>query len=400
MRRRDGKCLVSRLNFERFSRVFPKRNTMGSTVLCGCAQWFSRAARRLATLSGVLAATLAAALPAAPVYARHAHAANSRPVAVIADSRMPLDTPQGHAEFALDVSSNWNTPQPAIVRAVIVLHGRLRNAADYYRTAQHARTEAGEAGVDPSGTLLIAPQFLSSADARAHEAPTDLLSWKGNAWMGGADAVTGAPVSSYAVLDAIARRLADRQRFPNLKTIVFAGHSGGAQVLQRYAIASEMPDALAQEGIDVRFVVASPSSYAYFDAQRPGADGEPAAFDAARCPDFDTWKYGMQARPSFMRERTPAQLEARYAQRHIVYLVGGADTNPASTSLDKSCAARAQGPQRFARAEGFFRYMQMRHPEGLNQEIHVVPGVGHDGARMLTSLCALKTMFDVGNCSG
>jgi hypothetical protein len=106
----------------------------------------------------------------------------------------------------------------------------------------------------------------------------------------------------------------------------------------------------------------------------------------------------MKARPAFLSTRTPAQLETRYAQRHILYLVGSADHDPLSASLDKRCAAQAQGPQRLARAENFFRYMQARHPNGLNQAFHVVPGVGHDGARMLTSHCALKTMFDVGNC--
>lgn len=369
---------------------------MGSIRLSGLANRGPLGTRMLVTLAGALAT----ALLAAPACARHDPAERSRAVAVIADARMPIDTPQGHGEFALDLSADWNTPQPDVVRAVVVLHGRLRNADDYYRTAQRARAQAEAEGVDPAGTLLIAPQFLSTADTQAHDAAPSLLSWQGNAWMGGADAVTGVPISAYAVLDAIARRLADKQRFPNLKTIVFAGHSGGAQVLQRYAIASEMPERLAKAGIAVRFVVASPSSYAYFDALRPGADGAPAPFDATRCPGFDTWKYGMQARPGFMLGHTPAQLEARYAQRRIVYLVGGADDDPASASIDKTCAAEAQGPQRRARAEGFFRYMQTRHPAGLNQEFHVVPGVGHDGARMLTSPCALKTMLDVGRCSG
>lgn len=369
---------------------------MGPIRPRGLVHWDSLRTRLLAMLTGALAA----ALFAVPASAGHVPAARSRAVATIADARMPIDMSQGHGEFALDISADWSIPQPGIVRAVIVLHGRLRNADDYYRTAQRARAEAEAAGVDPAGTLLIAPQFLSTVDMRAHDAPPDLLSWNDNAWMGGADAVTGAPVSAYAVLDVIARRLADKQRFPNLKTIVFAGHSGGAQVLQRYAIASETPDSLEKQGIAVRFVVASPSSYAYFDALRPGADGAPATFDAARCPGFDTWKYGMEARPGFMLGRTPAQLEARYAQRRIVYLVGGVDDNPASASLDKTCAAQAQGPQRLARAQGFFRYMQTRHPVGLNQEFHIVPGVGHDGARMLTSACALKTMFDIGNCSG
>ncbi|CAD6526805.1 hypothetical protein LMG27952_01961 [Paraburkholderia hiiakae] len=338
-------------------------------------------------------ALAASALAVAPAFAQ---ARPVRPVSVIADARMPVVTPQGHAQFPLYVSADWNAPQPGVQRAVVIVHGRLRNADTYFRTAQHARELAG---VDPANTLLVAPQFLATDDVRAHDAPDDLLSWRGNAWMAGSNATSGVPVSSYAVLDDIARRLADRRRFPNLKTIVFAGHSGGAQLLQRYAIAFHA-DELAAEGIDVRFVVASPSSYAYFDAQRPDANGAPSAFDASRCADFNRWKYGMEHRPAFIADRTPAQLEADYVKRRIVYLAGGNDVDPASTSLDKTCAAQAQGAQRVARAQGFYRYLQTRHPEGLNQTFHIVPGVGHDGARMLTSSCALATMFDTGNCGG
>ncbi|MCP3709989.1 alpha/beta hydrolase [Paraburkholderia sp. CNPSo 3274] len=345
---------------------------MGSNVL-----------RRLAVAIAAIALAVAPAL------------AQARPVSVIADARMPVDTAQGHAQFPLYVSADWNVPQPAVQRAVVIVHGRLRNADTYFRTAQHARELAG---VDPAGTLLVAPQFLATADVSAHHEPGDLLSWRGNAWMAGAGAASGVPVSSYAVLDAIARHLADRRLFPNLKTIVFAGHSGGAQVLQRYAIVSHA-DALAAEGIDVRFVVASPSSYAYFDALRPDANGAPAAFDVSRCADFDRWKYGMENRPAAIADRTPAQLEADYVKRRIVYLAGGNDDDPASGSLDKSCAAQAQGAQRVARAQGFYRYLQTRHPDGLIQTFHIVPGVGHDGARMLTSSCALATMFDTAGCA-
>jgi hypothetical protein len=342
-----------------------------------------------------LAIVFAIALAVAPAGVQAKSGRPVRPVDVIASGRMDVDTSQGHGQFPLYLSADWNVPQPDVRRAVVIVHGRLRNADTYFHAAQHARELAG---VDPATTLLVAPQFLSTADLRTHGAPGDLLSWKGNAWMAGSNAVSGAPVSSYAVLDDIAKHLADRRLFPNLHTIVFAGHSGGAQVLQRYAIASHA-DAFAAERIDVRFVVASPSSYAYFDAQRPDAQGEPAAFDASRCAGFDRWKYGMENRPAVIGERTPAQLEADYVKRRIVYLVGGNDDDPESVSLDKSCAAQAQGPQRMARAQGFFRYLQTRHPDGLNQTFHVVPGVGHDGARMLTSSCALATMFDTGNCA-
>jgi pimeloyl-ACP methyl ester carboxylesterase len=347
-------------------------------------------------------AAAAAALAMGPAFAdqpdqpTHKTTLRLHAVKTIADARLPIDTPQGHAEFPLYVSADWTVPQPRVERVVIVLHGRLRNADVYFNSLEQARAAAG---ADPATTLLIAPQFLTTVDTRAFDAPPDLLRWHGDAWMGGEPAAGAVPVSSYAVLDTIMARLADKTLFPALKSVVFAGHSGGAQFVQRYAEASHAADTLAAAGIDVRFLVANPSSYAYFDALRPDANGASAPFEASRCPGFDTWKYGMEDRPAFMQDRSPAQIEAAYVKRRIVYLIGGADTNPEQSALDKSCAAEAQGPHRMARAQAFFHYLQGRHPEGLNQSMVIVPGVGHDGARMLTSTCALATMFDAGSCA-
>ncbi|NMM03637.1 alpha/beta hydrolase [Paraburkholderia sp. RP-4-7] len=330
-----------------------------------------------------------------PAFAVHPDESHLKPVATISDTRFAIDTPQGQAEFPLYLSKDWNVAQPQVTRAVIVIHGKLRNADVYFRTAQNARDAAH---ADTDSTLLIAPQFLATLDTRVHNEPADLLRWKGDAWMGGEAARGPLPISSYAVLDAIVTRLADRKLFPNLQHVVVAGHSGGGQVVQRYAVAARNIDALTREGIDVRYVVANPSTYAYFDAQRPNAQGVAAPFDAAQCADFNQWKYGMDNRPPYLDDRSPAQLEATYASRRIDYLVGGADTDPQQSALDRSCAAEAQGPQRFARAEAYYRYIQSRHPEGLKQSLHIVPGVGHDGARMLTSVCALSAMFDTKGC--
>jgi pimeloyl-ACP methyl ester carboxylesterase len=335
----------------------------------------------------VIAPTVACA---AHVYAPHLH-----PVAVIAPARLRLDTPEGQAQFPLYLSADWETPQPHIVRAVIVIHGKLRNADVYYRTGLQARDAAG---TDPSTTLVIAPQFLATLDMPVHDLPPDMFRWKDNAWMGGEPAEGRVPLSSYAVLDAIVARLADRHLFPNLKHIVFAGHSGGAQVVQRYAVAAHGLEALDQEGIDVSYLVSSPSSYVYFDDVRPSANGALAPFDATRCANFDDWKYGMRARPPYVNDRAPAELEATYASRRVTYLVGDSDNDPNQAALDRSCPAEVQGAQRVARAEDYFRYLQARHPDGLNQQFHIVPGVGHNGARMLTSACALATMFGTGSC--
>ncbi|CAE6921370.1 hypothetical protein R69927_06583 [Paraburkholderia domus] len=350
--------------------------------------------RRLAT--GCVAAGVAMpALLTQPAFAAQADKSHLKPVATISDTRFPIDTPQGRAEFPLYLSKDWNVAQPQVTRAVIVIHGRLRNADVYFRTAQNARDAAH---ADADSTLLIAPQFLATLDTRGHDEPADLLRWKGDAWMGGEAARAPLPVSSYEVLDAIVTRLADRKLFPNLQHVVFAGHSGGGQVVQRYAVAARNIGVLTREGIDVRYVVASPSTYAYFDAQRPNAQGVAVPFDAAQCAGFNQWKYGMDNRPPYLDDRPPAQLEATYASRRIDYLVGGADDDPQQSALDKSCAAEAQGPQRVARAEAYYRYIRSRHPEGLQQSFHIVPGVGHDGARMLTSICALSAMFDTKGC--
>jgi hypothetical protein len=336
---------------------------------------------------------------AAPAFALGEHDGKLKPVAVISDTRLTIETPQGNTELPLYLSSPWDTPQAGIVRAVIVVHGKLRNADTYFKAGQKALAAAeAESDVAPDTTLLIAPQFLATIDTETREQPADVLRWDGNAWMGGEPATGNVPLSSFTALDAIVTRLADRRLFPNLRQIVIAGHSGGAQVVQRYAVAMHENPVLAEENIGLRFLVANPSSYAYFDAQRPAADGVPAPYDAGQCPGFDQWKYGMQDRPAYVNDRTPQQLEQAYAARPVTYLIGADDHDPAQAALDKSCAGEAQGPHRMARGMAYYHYLQMRHPGSLNQSFHVVPGVGHNGTRMLTSACAVSVMFGDGVC--
>nr|GFC73418.1 hypothetical protein [Tanacetum cinerariifolium] len=62
------------------------------------------------------------------------------------------------------------------------------------------------------------------------------------------------PISSFVVIDHILKRLSDSKLFPNLKEIVIAGHSGGAQVVQRYALIGGKEDVLLKkEGIKLRY---------------------------------------------------------------------------------------------------------------------------------------------------
>ncbi|MGC2084911.1 MAG: alpha/beta hydrolase [Bradyrhizobium sp.] len=325
-------------------------------------------------------------LAAASAMAADEDAPNRKPVKAVADSRIAVGT---KGTLPLYVSSDWSKPEPNITRAVIVLHGRLRNADVYYRSAKTAQAAAGAAG---QATIMIVPQFLSQIDVEAYHLPADTLRWTLEGWEGGDDATGPQPASSFEALDAILARLADRKLFPNLRDVVVAGHSGGGQVVQRYAIAGRGEAPLTEAHIAVRYVVANPSSYAYFSDQRP----EPEI--AASCTGYDNWKYGMQARPDYLAKPTPAALEEAYVARRVIYLLGTEDTNPNHPALDKSCMAEAQGPYRYARGHSYAATMAKRDRGTPNHHLFDVAGVGHDGDKMLTSPCGLHALFDLPGC--
>ena len=309
------------------------------------------------------------------------------PVRVVADQRITVTAAGGQGVLPVYVSRDWSRPLPGVTRAVLVIHGRLRDADTYWKSALAAAAAAGPAA---ASTVMIVPQFLADIDIAPRDQPADTLHWSLEGWMGGEPAHGPAPLSSFDALDAIVARLADRTRFPDLREIVVAGHSGGAQVVQRYAVLSR---GLSVPGVTLRYVVANPSSYAYFDSLRPALGGGFAPYAGADCPGFDDWKYGLLHLPPYAPGVAPAGLEARYVSRRVTYLLGQADTNPNHPALDKTCAAEAEGPYRLARGRAYFAYLQGRHRTGLAQTLVEVPGVGHDGDAMLTSPGGLAALF-------
>jgi pimeloyl-ACP methyl ester carboxylesterase len=309
-----------------------------------------------------------------------------RPVKAVANLRLAVGT-QG--VLPLYVSADWSNPLPDITRAVVVVHGVTRNADVYFRSAKRAQVAAGEAG---KATILIAPQFLTEVDADANRLTPDTLRWTLHGWEAGYPAVGPAPSSSFDALDAMLAKLADRQIFPNLKQVVVAGHSGGAQLVQRYAIAAKGDAALTQAGIAVRYVVADPSSYAWFSQDRP----EPAI--AASCPGFNNWRYGMEKRPLYFAGSTTAALEQAYVARRVIYLLGTLDNDPSHKALDKTCMAEAQGPNRYARGHAYASAMQARDNGAPNHSVWDVPGIAHRGGKMLNSPCGLTALFDAPGC--
>jgi pimeloyl-ACP methyl ester carboxylesterase len=246
---------------------------------------------------------------------------------------------------------------------------------------------------------MIAPQFLTNYDAKAHGLGGDILVWHRDSWSGGTDAIAPAAVSSFAAIDAILAKLGDKAIFPNLSQVVVAGHSGGGQVVQRYAVAGKGESPLQGQGIHVRYVVANPSSYVYFTSERPGPDGRLAPFAGAEaCPRYNDWKYGFAAGTPGYLDQTMKGYEARYAARDVIYLLGTKDINPNHPVLDKSCMGEAEGPFRYARGHWYFAQMQARLGAQFTHHLHDVTGVGHEGDKMFGSACGLNALFDKAGC--
>jgi len=316
-------------------------------------------------------------------------APNEQPVRVVASTAIHL---RDGARAPVLFSNAWHNPAQSahITSALIVIHGRLRNADVYYDSAERAVLAAGRTLSD---TLLVVPQFLAEADIDAHGLSADTLAWDWTGWMGGDPAMRPAPVSSFAVIDGIIDQLADATRFPALSQVVVVGHSGGGQVAHRYAVVTRGTAQLQARGIHSRFVIANPSSYVYFDENRPQADGTFAPFDRAHCDNFDHWKYGPQHAPAYIGKTPFHDLERAYVARDVRYLWGERDCSPTHPALDISCAAQTQGPDRLSRGRAYFRYLQARHGNALAHQAAVVPGVGHDGDGMLTSAEGIAALF-------
>jgi pimeloyl-ACP methyl ester carboxylesterase len=281
--------------------------------------------------------------------------------------------------------------QPEISRALIIVHGNEGNAEGYFKSAL-AVAKAAQRG---DGTLILAPRFVEQA--RNMAPPAGSLAWdRGGDWRGGdlSSAAAAPRISSFAVMDRLLATLADKTRFPQLGSIVVAGHSAGGQYVQRYAF---LRGTAAAGPVVLRFVVANPSSYLYLDARRP----DPAAPGAFRLPTgtacaANRYKYGLErgndAVEAAVAALGVAGLAERFRRQPVTYLLGESDNDPKHRLLDKGCAAMAQGPTRLARGLAYKLYLDSYYAPHA-QRFETVPGVGHNAARMFGSRAGLVALF-------
>jgi pimeloyl-ACP methyl ester carboxylesterase len=261
-------------------------------------------------------------------------------------------------------------PDPRITTVLVVVHGTGRNACDYAGYGIESATQAGRA----SSTLVVAPHFLAQADAPK----AGTMYWSSGGWKEGDASLSKPAVSSYAALDTLVAKA--NATFPDAQVVV-AGHSAGGQTVNRYAVGT-------QAAVD-RFVVANPSSYLYLDSQRP----QPTS----GCTGYDTYKYGTSGRNAYMAATDVGTLRSRYGARQVTYLLGDLDTSTTSSSLDRSCEAKAQGAHRLERGRNYVAALprMLGQPAPGHHQV-IVPGVAHDGRSMLISEQGRAAIFAAG----
>jgi hypothetical protein len=296
--------------------------------------------------------------------------------------------PGGPSRSLIYRTHSLDTVDPAITRALIVIHGTGRDADNYFRTALAATFLAG--GLDD--TAVIVPRIASSAGTCRDELAANEVSWSctGDSWRSGGAAVSNPKLTSFDFTDEILRKLANKQIFPNLKSIVVSGHSAGGQYVDRYAMANTLHETL---GVPVTYIVSNPSSYAYLDNMRPNPDAsEFRPFGEGRnCTTFNKWPYGLENRVGgYTAKETDDQLRKQLAQRPVTYLLGEIDILPLG-GFDSSCPAMAQGATRLARGLAFGKYINQKF--SARHATTVVPLCGHNARCMFTAEIALPLLF-------
>lgn len=303
------------------------------------------------------------------------------PVEQVGSTIVTLDPARGSGDYPVYASADFQAGSATARQALVIIHGRLRNAADYFATGLALTEAAGSAG---EATIVVAPQFLDPADVTSHHLADRYLRWNAD-WAEGRPAQSPAAAhsdnpaaSSYDVLDDVVAKLSNKAAFPQLQRIVFVGHGGGAQMLARYAVVMR-----SQPGPAISFVIANAGTYLYPATARPLPPG---------CQDFNQWKYGFDNPPPYIGD--VGEILHDFAARDITLLLGAKDRK-SNGILDQSCAAQAQGRNRLERGRNYVHAMTRSGMAPLLKHA-IVDGAGHDEKKMLLSSEARDAIFATG----
>ena len=294
-----------------------------------------------------------------------------------------------------------NVNNPLIDTLVVGVHGLGAGAPLMYSETVAALSSIASRR---DASLIVAPQVHEESTVGAN-IPDGLLFWKSFPFWGTTEQGLVGPArrlvntTPYETFDLLLSRIVESGAFPNIREIILFGFSGGGQFVQRYIGVNKILSQYAlQRAISTRFLVSSPSSYLYFDSDRPKNSstnlfGPPEQTFIDGCPQYNTYGTGLEGLAStpYVSAVTPSEVIWQYRSSPVLYLVGEFDNNPLDPSLDRRCFASIQGSNRLERAKAFFNHLPavLGSDILLYQELQVVPQAGHNISEMLRSQQAL-----------
>ncbi len=154
--------------------------------------------------------------------------------------------------------------------------------------------------------------------------------------------------------------------------------------------------------VRVRYVPANPSSYVYLDETRlsqggtcspqGGCTGQFGRYwDAGNCARYNQYRYGLENLEGYAAGMNPEEVRRQSVSRDVTYLVGELDTRTDDPTLDKSCPAQAQGPNRRERGTAFWNYMKLRFQAGHG--FAIAPGCGHAAVCVFAGPAGVRAVF-------
>jgi len=222
--------------------------------------------------------------------------------------RLKTATGPDGTRFGYYGSATWNTdpswPRRCVKSVLIMVHGAGRDGLDYFCSLAKV---VRRIGLNTEETLIIAPQFeYEGSDGKA-ESGRDHVWWNGSKpwgdWRSGghSDEKSGWHLSSFRIPDDVLKFLSNESVYPDLQRIWILGHSAGAQMVQRYALVSQLVEhgqstaqakeagIVLREGVEIVYFVANPSSYTYLDEHRWEYDCE-AGKTSCTSPGYKLYK--------------------------------------------------------------------------------------------------------------
>lgn len=381
-------------------------------------------------------------------------------------------------------------PDASVTVGLIVQHGDSSDGDDYTCAIYNGLRKHLILDAAVQQVLIVGPQFYQSWNDTVRPRQANELYWgddneiSWNSWQngnvpspsqpfetpqhrygrlnsfkGGGNSSAGskASLSSFDVYDQIMGAMMDKNFYPNMKSIIFLGHSGGAQVVQRHAIASTLE---ARPGVSVSYFVANPGSVTYLTDVRPilaGAGSFPALTSTGEgefpaktptpaswppcsnttllthnwsfavpkddlCDDdqgYTHWALGIGGKTTpgtaYVAARQATEMRQAYLRRNVTYVSGSADTCPCLSSPNPSECQKAHNcawntaPQGFCHMEivhAFYQHVQHVYAEvaesgecsacrdrPLTHRFVPVPGVGHSHCSIFQSKELLAAMF-------